>query len=156
MAAMTTAIIAGAGVAMQAYSSVQAGKAAKKAAKLNAQDAMINAEQAQQQALEDERQFRLSFKRDQARNVTSIAASGIKMEGSPLEVLQDNAAMAEGDALRIRQGGQMAADAYRRQAKIFKAGGQASERAGYISGASDLLKGGVDVYNVGQKSGAWS
>jgi hypothetical protein len=156
MAAMTTAVIAGAGTLMSFYGSQQQAKAAKAAGKLNAQDAEENARLAVERAAEDERQFRLSFRRDQASNVAAIASSGVKLEGSPLEVLQDNAASAERDALNIRRGGEIQRDSYLRQARQYRKGSAASANAAQISGAAELLKGAGNTYETGRKSGAWS
>ncbi len=155
MAAVTTAVVVGAGVALSYYGQVEAGKAAKRAGELNAQDAEENARLARQRALEDERQFRLSFSRDQGANVAAVGASGVRQEGSPLEVLQDNAAMAEHDAQNIRAGGQQQVASYMRQAQIYRAGGQAANNAAQVQGAATLLKGAGDTYTTGQKSGAW-
>jgi hypothetical protein len=135
---------------------MEEGRAAERAAKFNAAQAEKNARQAQERAIEDERAFRLSFRREQASNVTSIAASGVKLEGSPLEVLQDNAAMAEQDALKIRKYGALQAEAFRSEAQGYRMGGSAARRAGNIGGAANLLTGAANTYEVGQKSGAWS
>ena len=156
MAAITTAVVAGAGALMTFYGQQQAGKANKKAAKLNAQDAEINANLAIQKAAEDERQFRLSFKRDQGRNVAAIGASGVKQEGSPLEVLQDNNQMAENDAINIRRGGEQAREGYLRQANMYRKSGKAAGQAANISSAATLLNSAGSTYQTGQKSGAWS
>jgi hypothetical protein len=155
MAAITTAAVVGVGVLMTYYGQQEQAKAAERAGELNAEDAKKNAYLAEQRAAEDERQFRLSFKRDQARNVAAIGASGIKMEGSPLEVLQDNASMAERDANNIRQGGAQARDSYLRQAQMYREGGQAARRTGEIMGAATLLKGAGSTYSAGTQSGAW-
>jgi hypothetical protein len=155
MAAVTTAVVAGLGTAMSVYGAVEQGKAAKKAAAMNAQEAELNAQLTAEKAAEDERQFRLSFRREQGRNQAAIGASGIKAEGSPLEVLQDNAAMAEQDALRIRRGGQIERDAFMRQAGNYRQAGRAASRAAGIGAAASLLSGAGNVYSTGQKSGAW-
>lgn len=156
MAAITTAAVVGAGVLMTYYGQQQQAKAAKRAGQLNAADAEENARLARLRAIEDEKQFRLSFRRDQGRNVAAIGASGVRQEGSPLEVLQDNAAMAEQDAQNIRAGGEQQRSSYLRQAQMFREGGAAAERTGQIMGAATLLKGAGDTYTTGQKSGAWS
>lgn len=155
MAAVTSAVVVGAGALMTAYSMQEQKKAAKKAAKLNAADAEENAILSEQQAIEDERAFRLSFRRDQARNVAQIGASGIKQDGSPLEVLQDNASMAERDAENIRAGGIQQRNSYLRQAQMYRDGGAAAGRAADIGTAAALLQGAGNTYNQGTKSGAW-
>jgi hypothetical protein len=155
MAAVTTAVVAGAGVLMSAYGMQQQAKAAKKAGKLNAEDAIENARLAEERAQEDERQFRLSFRRDTARNVVAIGASGIKQEGSPLEVLADNATSAERDAQNIRRGGEIQRDSYLRQAKGFRQGANSAAAAAQVQGAASILKGASDTYTTGRQSGAW-
>lgn len=156
MAAVTAAVVVGAGTLLTVYGQQEQKKAAKKAGELNAADALENARLAQQQADEDARQFKLSFRRDNARNVTAVAASGIKMEGSPLEVLQDNASMAESDYQKIKAGGAQQRDAYMRQARMYREGGKAAGRAADITSAATLLQGAGNTYTAGTKSGAWS
>jgi hypothetical protein len=155
MAAVTTAVVAGASVLLTVYGQQEQKKAALKAAKLNAQDAEENARLTTIQAAEDARQFRLSFRRDQAKNVAAIGASGIKQEGSPLEVLQDNASMAEKDYQNIVAGGEQRRASYMRQARMYRQGGAAAARSADIQSAASILKGANDVYSTGQKSGAW-
>lgn len=155
MAAVTTAVVAGAGTLLTVYGMQQQKRAAQRAADLNAQDAEQNAALSMKQAEEDARQFRASFRRDQARNVAAIAASGIKMEGSPLEVLADNAANAERDYQNIKAGGMQQRDAFLRQARMYREGGRAAGEAGDIGSAAALLSGAANTYSTGQKSGAW-
>lgn len=155
MAAITTVAVAAVGVGLTVYAQQEQKKAAQRAAKLNAQDAEENARLAQERALEDARQFKLSFRRDNARNVAAIGASGIKQEGSPLEVLQDNATMAEQDYQNIVKGGMQQRDAYMRQARMYREGGAAAGRVADIQSAAAVLNGAASVYGTGQKSGAW-
>lgn len=156
MAAITTAVVVGAGTLLTVYGQQEQKKAAQRAGELNAQNAEQNAILAAKQAEEDARQFRLSFRRDTARNITAIAASGIKMEGSPLEVLADNASMAERDFQNIKAGGEQQRDSYLRQGRMFREGGEAAGRAADIGSAASLLQGAGNTYNAGTKSGAWS
>lgn len=156
MAAVTAAVVVGVGTAITVYSMQEQKKAAQKAAKMNAADAEENARLAREQALEDGRQFRLSFRRDQAKNVAQIGASGIKQEGSPLAVLQDNATMAENDYQNIIRGGEQRRQSYLRQAHMFREGGSAAARAADLNSAAALLQGAGQTYGAGQKSGAWS
>jgi len=155
MAAVTTAVVAGAGALMSFHGAQQQAKAAKQAGKLNAADAEENARIAVERAAEDERQFRLSFRRDQASNMAQIGASGVRREGSPLEVLQDNAASAEKDVINIKRGGEIQRDSYMRQARAYRSGAKAAANAAQISGAANLLSGAASTYSTGQKSGAW-
>lgn len=156
MAAVTAAVVGVAAVGLTAYGMQQQKKANQRAAKLNEQDALENARLTEEQAAEDARVFRLSFRRDNERNKAAIGASGIKMEGSPLEVLQDNAAMAEQDVANIKRGAMNQRDAYFRQARMFKEGGQAQARAADIGTAAAVLQGASNAYSGGRQSGAWS
>lgn len=155
MAAITAAVVAGAGVALSVYGMQEQKKAAKKAGRLNAQDAEENARLSMERAKEDARMFRVSFRRDQDENIAAIGASGIKLEGSPLEVLHDNASAAEQDYQNILRGGEQQRDSYLRQARMFRSGAAAAGRAADIGSAATVLKGASDVYSTGQKSGAW-
>lgn len=155
MAAITAAVVAGAGVALTVYGMQEQKKAAKKAGRLNAEDAEENARLSMERAKEDARMFRVSFRRDQEANKAAIGASGIKMEGSPLEVLYDNAAAAEHDYQNILKGGEQQRDSYLRQARMFRSGAAAAGRAADIGSAAAVLQGANQVYGTGQKSGAW-
>lgn len=155
MAAVTTAVVAGAGTLLTVYGMQQQKKAAQRAADLNAQESEINAELVAKQAEEDARQFRLSFTKDNARNITAIGASGIKMEGSPMEVLQENAANAERDYQNIKAGGEQQRQSYLRQARMYREGGAAAAEAADIGSAAALLNGASNTYTTGTKSGAW-
>lgn len=155
MAAITSAVVVGAGTLLTVYGQQEQKKAALRAGQLNAEQAEKNAVLAQQQADEDARQFRLSFRRDNERNITAVAASGIKMEGSPLEVLQDNAANAERDYQNIKAGGEQAAENYRFQGQMYREGASAAGRAADIASAATILNGAGSTYSAGTKSGAW-
>ncbi len=144
MAAVTTSLLV-AGTVAQLYGQQQQAKAGKAAARQNERDAQINAQQAMERAKEDERQFRVSFRRDTGANVAAISASGIKQEGSPLEVLRDNAAGAEQDAINIRKGGEAERGAYLRQAAGFRSERRAISNMAPIQGAATLLSGGADI-----------
>ena len=156
MAAVTSAVVVGAGTLLTVYGQQEQKKAAQRAGELNSQNAEQNAMLAAKQAAEDARQFRLSFRRDNARNVAQIAASGIKMEGSPLEVLQDNASTMERDYQNIKAGGEQQREAYMRQSRMFREGGEAAGRAADIGSAAALLQGAGNTYGAGVKSGAWT
>lgn len=147
-AATAAAIIAGVGAAVSFYGAQEEARAAQRAARLNAQSAERNAMLAREKAAEDEKMFRLSFRREQESNIAQIAASGVKLEGSPMEVLRDNAAQAEGDALRIRKYGEIERESYLRQAHAFRVGGKNAQTAGQIGGAAALIGGAKNYYEM--------
>lgn len=136
----------GAGTIASAIGAGQEARASARAAKNNAREAELNARLAIERAQEDERQFRLSFRRDEGRNITAVGASGIKLEGSPIEVLRDNAANAERDAQNIRRAGELERSSYLRQAKNFKRAAKDARKAGDLAIASTLLSGAGQIY----------
>ena len=95
--AISTAMAA-AGTAVQASSQASA-------ARYNAKVAEQNAEAARRQADADaERQSR-TLQRQLARRRTAFAASGVSLEGSPLDLLEDLAIEGKLDVLGVRQRG---------------------------------------------------
>jgi hypothetical protein len=135
------ALLMGVGTIASFIGGQEETRANVRAAKANAREAEINARLSRERAVEDERQFRLSFKREEARNVTAVAASGVKLEGSPLEVLRDNAANAEKDAQNIRRAGELERSSYLRQAQGFRRSAKDAKKAGKFQGAATLLMG---------------
>lgn len=149
MAAIAAAVTAGAGALMSMEGARAEASAESFAARMNADEASRNAKLAEERAIEDEKQFRLSFRRDQAADVAAVSASGVKLEGSPLEVLRENAAAAEQDAQRIRRSGDRQRDSFRRQASGFRFGAQSIERAGRSAQAGAVLGGAANILKSG-------
>lgn len=87
----------------------QNAEAAKKAAK-------FNAKLARREGFREEARIRSVGRREASENVTRVAKSGVRLEGSPLEVLANNAALVEAEALRARQAGLLANKLFRMQA----------------------------------------
>lgn len=133
----------------------QQARAESTALRFNASDAQENAKRAIEQSVEDERQFRIAFKRQEGSNKAAIGASGIKRSGSALEVLRDNTTKAEGDAIRIRKEGFRRRDDFLKQARGFTRAAKNVEKAGQIAGTSALLGGGAKAFSAGSRSGAF-
>ena len=81
-----------AGTATQAYGQHVAGKATERAERINAALAKRDAEQSFNA-------FYTAQRRNEARNITRVAKSGVRLSGSPLAVLESN----EYQASRQRQ-----------------------------------------------------
>ena len=75
------------------------------------------------------------------------AKAGVKMEGSPLEVLADTQAQADLDEMLIRYGGQVSAGAYERQGMFSRQAGRSAETSGYIKAGTSLLAGAYKSYS---------
>lgn len=125
---------------LTAAGSVAEGEAADTAARFNASQLEKSAVRVKEKAKEDERIFRTSVRKQRASNVAGVAASGIELTGSPLEVLMDNAVNAELDALNIRHAGEVQASNLRSEAAMTRIGGRAARQAGNIGAAAGALK----------------
>ena len=105
-------------------------------------------------ALEVER-HRDKIKRLKSSQKASYAKSGVKLEGSPLEVLADTQAQADLDEMIIRHGGQAESSAYGAQAMLSRMKGRSASTAGYINAGSSLLSGAYNIsssYNTKPKT----
>lgn len=80
-------------------------------------------------------------KRLLARQRAMYAKSGVKMEGSPLEVLADTQAELDLDQMIIEHGGMSRASAYEREGMFLRQQGKSAQTAGYIGAGSSLLSG---------------
>lgn len=133
------------GTAFSAIGAIQQGQAANSAAKYNAAVAGQRATAAKQQAAADMDKKR----RDTVRRLGSIraayGASGVTLEGSPLDVLAESAANAELDVLTIKYKGDLEATGYGNEATLETARGQQARTAGYMGAGAALLTG-VDKY----------
>ena len=136
-------ILTGVGTAIEAFSSIDEGESKNKAAQMNADMALQNAQFSRQQAAEEERKFRLVARKHMGSMRAGLAASGLTTEGSALEVLEESAATAELDALTIRHSGEMRAAGYGMEADRQRRLGSMAEENGYM-GAGVSVLGGVN------------
>ena len=86
-------------------------------------------------------------KRLLARQRAMYAKSGVKMEGSPLEVLADTQAELDLDQMIIEHGGQSRASAYERKGMFLRQAGRSAQQASYIRAGASLLESGGKAYS---------
>lgn len=148
------------GTGLQAIGQIQQGNAQADVTSYNASTARYNAELARQNAVlarqkasEDERRFRVSSAKQLGRMRTGYAKGGVTIEGTPSDILEESAYIAELDALSIRHGGQREAMGYQSEATLYgneaslmKRQGRTQRKQSYYGAASSLLKGGADLY----------
>lgn len=139
MAAVTSAIVGGVALAGSIAGSQMQADAARQAGEFNAQTAEENARLAKEKAVEDERRFRNMVRKQYGSNVASIAKSGIRLEGSALQVLRENARVAEEDAINIRRGGDIERARFLTEARFQRVTGSMGAAAANIQGAADTL-----------------
>lgn len=135
--------LSAAGTIFSAVSSISQGQAAKASGNYNAALYERNAQIAEQNArVQEDRQRRLATQRMGA-NRAAIGASGVSLEGSPLDILEANAAQEELDALTIRWNGLNEASGMRASGALQRAQGSNAARSGFMQAGSALLLGGV-------------
>jgi len=125
---------------LSAYSSIQQGKSQNKIAQYNAQVAENQAIAARQKAEYDEERQRTMIARMGGTQRANIAAGGGELLDAG-DVLGFSAEEAELDALAIRYGGKMSADAAQQAATLRRAEGRAAQKQSYFSAGSTLLTG---------------
>lgn len=125
--------------AVAAASAVSSAQQQKAASKYNEKVANQQAVAAQQEAAANaDRQRRVAQKQIGSMQAT-YAASGVSLEGSPLEVLEQSARNAELDRLNILWSGQTRAQGYQATANLERARGKNAETSGYLSAAGSLF-----------------
>lgn len=134
--------------AVGALGAIQEARATSAASEFNAKIADNNAIIAEQNAAADEKRQRRSASRQAAASRAAIGASGVTLEGSPLEILEDQALEAELDALNIRYGGRLNAENFRSQAQLDRSAARNARTQGFLSAGSTLLKGAARFGNA--------
>lgn len=99
------------------------------------------ADQAKQAARENARRQSIEARKRIGLMRANYGASGVAIEGSALDVLEESAANAELDRLTILHGGTLDANRY-------KAAGKAAFAQGIGTAANDLLGGAVSTYDA--------
>jgi len=136
------------GAAISAYGQIQQGRAARAAAEYQSKVAQNNAIAAQRKAAEDERRFRVQTSRQLGTMRAAYGASGVTLEGSPLDVIDDSTFTAELDALTIRGGGLQESNAFLAESRLSRFQGRAAERGSRLSAAGTLLGGFAKAYGM--------
>lgn len=127
--------------AMSAVSAISQASQQKDAAKYNEKLAENQAIGARQEAAAAaDRQHRQSAKTIGSMQAT-YAASGVGLEGSPLEVLEESARNAELDRLTILWNGEGRAQGYQNTAELERSRGKNAMASGYLSAAGSAMKG---------------
>jgi len=105
-------------------------------ARYNAQQAENQAAYARQAAAAEESRFRRQSAKELGAIRAQYGAAGVEIEGSPLDVLQESATMAELDALTIRHRGDVQAQGYLNTAALDRHKGQSALASGRATASS--------------------
>lgn len=119
-------------MAISAVGTMKGGQDADAAAQYNAE---VSRQTSEEQARRDEIQARMVIGSDRA----NYGASGVQLEGSPLDVLQQSAKTAELDRLTTLYAGAT-------QSAAYKAAGEAAKTSAMFSAAGQLAEGAGKAY----------
>jgi len=135
-----------AGTAMAVIGTLQQGQQVSAAAGYNAAVARNNAAASRQQAAANaasqERKARLQIGAMRA----GYGASGISLEGSPMDVIESSASMAELDRQNILYGGAIKSQGYESTAGLELMRGENAVTSSYFGAGSALLSGGAKIW----------
>ena len=152
-AAIPLVMLAAAG--FSAYGAIQQAQAQKQAAQFNAKLNERNATVALDQAHADALRVRRNAAQVLGAATAGYGASGVALEGSPLDVLGASAEQASLDESTVRYKGTLKAMGYHSNAELERFAGETAERQGYLNSASALLTGvgqaGVAKYTIGRR-----
>jgi hypothetical protein len=132
--------------AMSAVSAVSQAQQQKSAAKYNQKVAENQAIAARQQAASNAEMQRRSSAKKIGSMQAAYAASGVSLEGSALDVLEESARNAELDRQNILYGGELRAMGSESTAALEKSRGDNAMSSGYLSAAGSLFKGASVAY----------
>ncbi|MDP3939805.1 MAG: hypothetical protein Q8R92_16935 [Deltaproteobacteria bacterium] len=135
-----------AGTALTVISAISQASSARKASEYNAGIAERDAGIAREQAARDADAQKRGTLRAIGAARAAYGASGITVEGSPLDVLESSAAAAELDRQNILYKGELRAMGYQETAALDRARGKAATRQGYMQAGSAILMGAGKYY----------
>lgn len=140
MSGIETVLLIGGAVA-SAAGAVTSGIAQSNAAKYNAKLADQNAQVARDQAAAEARLQREKSEKILGATRAAYGASGVTLEGSPLDLLEESAANAELDNLNIRYKGTLQSRGYMNEASLYRAQARNARTSGIIEGISSIGRG---------------
>jgi hypothetical protein len=129
------------GTAMSVIGALQQGQQAKQSAEYNAAIARNNAIASQQQSAANAAAQQRKARMQMGTMRAGYGASGIGLEGSPMDILEQSAAMAELDRQNILYGGTLRTQGFTNTANLEEAAGENAESASYLKAGSSLLLG---------------
>lgn len=127
--------------------SISQGLDAQSAANYNARQANDAARQEETAARLEGDRIRREGRRAAGATRSSYGAAGVLVDtGSPAEVMEDDSAAVEVDALMVKYGGALRARSYRAEARQSRAAGSAAMAGGIFNAGATIATGGIDRY----------
>jgi hypothetical protein len=147
------AVLAAASGGLSAAGSLYEGSAQRAASEYNARLSRMSAVQIRQQTAYEAKQASIYARKTIGDMRANYAASGVRMEGSPLDVLEESIRAAQTDISNIKNQGEMNARMKEFEAKLYKFQGKSAQISGYFSAASALASGGMKAYDYNSSLG---
>jgi hypothetical protein len=141
-----------AGGAIGAIGALQSANATAASADFNAEVAKDNATAIAHQTEATIRDKRVENRRTMGTLRASYGMSGLQLDGSPLDVLEDTAVEQAYDVAKIRYQGRVKAVGQSQQAALFKAEAKSAKKAGIIGAGSALIGGFTSALNNASKA----
>jgi len=139
--AMAIPIVMIAGAAISAYGAMEQAKAGKQAATYNAQLRERDATVALDQSSQDAERFNRKYQQEQGSMLAGYGASGVGLEGSPMDVLRMSATNAKLDEETILYKGRLKATGYHDDAFLNRMAGDTAMKQGTLNASSYLISG---------------
>ena len=129
------------GTLISAVGSISQGNAAARASRFNAFQNLRNAVLVREQAARDAAALNRRNRRQLGLIRANFGASGVQLEGSPLDVLASSAAEAKLDELTIIHKGELRALGFQESAFLDREAAENAETQGIFNAASDIFTG---------------
>lgn len=140
-AAQTLTTLGALGGAVGAASALASGQQQGAVAEYNAKVAAAEADATKQATIDAEEEHRRKASALLSQQRATYAAAGVDLEGSPLDVMSQTAAMAERDAIRIRNSGTVQELQARSQSAVDNLSARSARTSSYWKAGSSLLTG---------------
>jgi len=138
--------------AMQAAGAVAGGIQANNTAKYNAKILERQGRQEIMSAASEAGSIRRKAQQETGSQIASVAGSGFEIDGSPADVIAQNAAEMELESMQTLWSGQAKAVTYQNQARMTRFEGKQAQTAGIISGVSTMAMGAASAFGGGGMS----
>ena len=144
-----------AGTVVSAYSAYQQGKMQRDLNEYNAKIAENNKVLADQQYAIDHKEHQKRYRRLLGNQRVSYAKSGVTMEGSVIDVIEDSAIASNWEIQKMKYNRDVRKAGYTASATRSRFVGQSAYWAGKMNAAGTLLTDGMDTYNYGKAEGLY-
>ncbi len=136
-----------AGTAVSTVSTIKQGEAAAHASEQEAALRDQAARDITSQSEEEARRQAILNKKQLGSMKAGYGASGVSLDGSALDILEESAAQGELDLIAIRTDGERRARMARGEADISRGRAGSQRQGAYMSGAGNFLSGAAGAYN---------